>query len=43
MALFKNYVNAKFKIVKSQTKNDYTFIDSENKLINELIKKQNKI
>ena len=37
---FKNYVNAKFKIVKSQTKNDYTFIDSENKLLNELVKKQ---
>ena len=37
---FKNYVNAKFKIVKSQTRNDYTFIDSENKILNELIKKK---
>ena len=37
---FKNYVNAKFKIVKLQTKNDYTFIDSENKILNELVKKQ---
>ena len=30
---FKNYVNAKFKILKLQTKNDYTFIDSENKIL----------
>ena len=37
---FSNYVNAKFKIVKSQTKNDYTFIDSENKLLNKLVKKK---
>ena len=37
---FKNYVNAKFKIVKLQTKNDYTFIDSENKILNELVKKR---
>ena len=37
---FKNYVNAKFKIIKSQTKNDYTFIDSENKILNELVKKR---
>ena len=37
---FKNYVNAKFKIVKLQTKNDYTFIDSKNKILNELVKKQ---
>ncbi len=39
---FKNYANAKFKIVKSQNKNDYTFIDKENNFINELVKK-NKI
>ncbi len=37
---FKNYVNAKFKIIKSQTKNDYTFIDSENKILNRLVKKK---
>ncbi len=37
---FKNYVNAKFKIVKSQTKNDYTFIDSENKILSRLVKKK---
>ncbi len=37
---FKNYVNAKFKIIKSQSKNDYTFIDSENKILNGLIKKK---
>ena len=36
---FKNYVNAKFKIIKSQTKNDYTFIDCENKILNRLVKK----
>ncbi len=36
---FKNYVNAKFKIIKSQTKNDYTFIDYENKILNRLVKK----
>ncbi len=37
---FKNYINAKFKIVNSQNKNDYTFIDSENKFLNELVKKK---
>ena len=36
---FKNYAEAKFKIVKSQNKNDYTFLDKENKFISELSKK----
>ena len=39
---FKNYVEAKFKIVKSQSNNDITFIDNENKFLKELVKK-NKI
>ena len=30
---FKNYVEAKFKIVKSQSNNDITFIDNENKFL----------
>ena len=28
---FKNYVNAKFKIIKSQNKNDYALIEDKNK------------
>ncbi len=36
---FKNYAEAKFKIVKSQQKNDYTFLDNENKFLIQLIKK----
>ena len=41
---FEKYVNAKFKIVKSQNKKDYTFIESKNNLLNKLIKKKsNKI
>ncbi len=36
---FKNYAKAKFKIVKSQNKKDYTFLDSKNKFLNELVKK----
>tara|TARA_B100001173_G_C15975769_1_gene542117 strand:- start:51 stop:1358 length:1308 start_codon:yes stop_codon:yes gene_type:complete len=39
---FKNYAAAKFKIVKSQNKNDYTFIDDENNFLNALVK-DNKI
>ena len=39
---FKKYVQAKFKIVKSQSNNDITFIDNENKFLKELVKK-NKI
>ncbi len=35
---FKNYAEAKFKIVKSQNKNDYAFLDNENKFISELTK-----
>ena len=35
---FKNYAEAKFKIVKSQDKNDYTFLDKENKFLSQLTK-----
>ncbi len=35
---FKNYAEAKFKIVKSQNQNDYFFIDSENNFLNNLLK-----
>ena len=35
---FKNYAEAKFKIVKSQNKNDYAFIDNQNNFLNKLIK-----
>ena len=35
---FKNYADAKFKIVKSQNKNDYTFIENKSNFINNLIK-----
>ena len=36
---FKNYAQAKFKIIRSQNKKDYAFIDSKNKFLNILIKK----
>ena len=39
---FKNYVKAKFKIIKSQQKKDYTFIEDKNNILIKLIKK-NKI
>ena len=39
MGLSKIMLKAKFKIVKSQNKNDYTFIDNENNILNELVKK----
>ena len=35
---FENYAEAKFKIVKSQSNKDFTFIDSENYFLNELVK-----
>ena len=35
---FKNYAEAKFKIVKSQTKNDYAFIENKNNFLNKLVK-----
>ncbi len=35
---FKNYAEAKFKIVKSQTKSDYAFIENKNNFLNKLIK-----
>ncbi len=34
---FKNYADAKFKIVKSQNKNDYAFIDDQSNFLNKLI------
>ncbi len=39
---FKNYAKAKFKIIKSQNKKDFAFIDNENNLLNKLVIK-NKI
>ena len=35
---FKNYAEAKFKIVKSQSSKDFTFIDNENNFLNKLVK-----
>ena len=35
---FKNYAEAKFKIVKSQTKSDYAFIENKNNYLNKLVK-----
>ena len=35
---FKNYAEAKFKIVKSQSKRDYAFIDEKNYFLNKLLK-----
>ncbi len=35
---FKNYVDAKFKIIKSQSNKDFAFIENENNFLNELIK-----
>ena len=39
---FRNYVKAKFKLIKNQSKNNFAFIEKENRIINNLIKK-NKI
>ncbi len=39
---FKNYAKVKFKLIKTQSKMDYAFVDNKNKIINQLIKK-NKI
>ncbi len=36
---FNNYVNAKFKIIKSQNKKDYAFIENKNNFLNRMIKK----
>ena len=36
---FKNYAEAKFKIIKSQSKRDYSLIDNENLFLKKLIKK----
>jgi len=36
---FKNYIEAKFKLIKNQSRGDYAFIDSKNKILKELIKK----
>ncbi len=35
---FKNYAEAKFKIIKSQSNKDFTFIENKNYFLNELIK-----
>ena len=35
---FKNYAEAKFKIIKSQSNKDFTFIENKNDFLNELIK-----
>lgn len=39
---FRNYVRAKFKLIKNQSKRHYAFIEKKNNLLNNLIKK-NKI
>ena len=36
---FENYIKAKFKLIKSQSEGDYTFIEGKNKILNKLIKK----
>jgi len=36
---FKNYIKAKFKLIQSQSKNDYAFIEKKNNLLKNLIKK----
>tara|TARA_Y100000816_G_scaffold289973_1_gene277603 strand:- start:4289 stop:5587 length:1299 start_codon:yes stop_codon:yes gene_type:complete len=38
---FKNYVEAKFKIIKSQNKKDFAFIDFRSSFLNKLVKKSN--
>ena len=35
---FKNYIKAKFKLIQTQSKNHYAFVDKENNLLNNLIK-----
>ncbi len=39
---FENYIKAKFKLIKNQSKNNYTYIEKKNYLLNNLIEK-NKI
>ena len=36
---FQNYIKAKFKLIQSQSRNNYAFIEKENYLLNNLIKK----
>ncbi len=36
---FKNYVKAKFKLIQSQSKKSYAFIEKQNNILNYLIKK----
>jgi len=36
---FNNYVKAKFKLIKNQSKDDFAFIESNNNLLNHLVKK----
>ena len=37
---FKNYIKAKFKLMQNQSKNNYAFIEKNNYLFNNLIKKK---
>ena len=34
---FRNYAEAKFKLIKSQSKNNFAFIEDKNNLLNQLI------
>jgi len=36
---YKNYIKAKFKLIKSQSEKNYAFIEKKNKFLNNLIKK----
>ena len=36
---FQNYIKAKFKLIQNQSRNNYAFIEKENYLLNNLIKK----
>ena len=36
---FKNYINAKFKLIQRQSKNNYAFIERKNYILNGLVKK----
>ena len=37
---FKNYIKAKFKLIETQSSNNYAFIEKESNLLNQLIKKR---
>ena len=38
---FKNYINAKFKLIQNQSKNQYAFIENKNRRLNNLINNNN--